>query len=93
VVSDPPREQNHRPDGEEFLKEILRSFDEGLSYTLRDAYQKNPQISWADYMGAVNRLIAEGFLMGKGDGFVVHYLLTNKGRNAIAHNGSSHLSG
>lgn len=65
------------------MNEILRRFDDAGSMTLRDAYSKNPEQSWTEFMNAVERLVSQGFLVGKGDGFVVRYFLTNKGRNAI----------
>jgi hypothetical protein len=51
--------------------------------TLRDAYSKNPKLSWTEFMNGVERLASQGFLLAKGDGFVVRYFLTNKGQNAI----------
>jgi hypothetical protein len=51
--------------------------------TLRDVYSKDPKQSWTEFMSTVDSLVSQGFLVAKGDGFVVHYFLTNKGRNAI----------
>lgn len=65
------------------MSEILRMFDAEGATTLREAYDENPMQSWTEFMSAVNSLISQGFLIGKGDGFVVEYSLTNKGRNAI----------
>jgi hypothetical protein len=72
------------PDGysEEMLNFILNSFDDGLTMTLRDLYRRNPKYPWANFMHAVSRLVSEGYLEGKGDGFEVHYGLTPRGRSA-----------
>jgi hypothetical protein len=72
------------PDGhpEELLNHILHSFDDGLTMTLRDLYRRNPKFAWTNFLDAVSYLVAEGYLEGKGDGFVVHYGLTSKGRTA-----------
>jgi hypothetical protein len=72
-------------------KEILQRFDEELAITLREAYRADPHYPWTGFMGTVNLLISQGYLAGKGDGFVVRYFLTKKGKDAVAHNGSSHL--
>jgi hypothetical protein len=51
--------------------------------TLRDAYRVGPTLSWTEFLGAVKRLVSEGYLIGKGDGFVVHYTLTPNGRSEV----------
>ncbi len=73
------------PDGysEDLMKYILGAFDDGLPMTLRDLYRKNPKFSWTMFMHGVTRLVSEGYLEGKGDGFVVRYGITNKGRSAV----------
>jgi len=65
------------------LNKILKRFDSELPMTLRDAYRLDPEHPWGDFLNGVNHLISQGLLTGKGDGFVVHYFLTNEGRNAI----------
>jgi hypothetical protein len=62
---------------------MLRRFDGADTMTLRDAYSKNPKQSWTEFTSTVDSLVSQGYLTAKGDGFVVHYFLTNKGRNAI----------
>jgi hypothetical protein len=86
------------PDGyprDEVLKYVLSAFNGGaLPMTLRDLYRNNPKYSWGYLIGAVNHLVSEGFLEGKGDGFVVHYSLTSKGRNAaLTTNGGKTVEG
>ncbi len=75
------------PDGypqDEVLKYVLSAFGgDALPMTLRDLYRTNPKYPWGHFIGAVNQLVSEGLIEGKGDGFVVHYFLTNKGRNAV----------
>jgi hypothetical protein len=70
-----------QPDGysEELLQQILGAFDDGLSLTLQDLFRKNPKLSWPLFMSGVTRLVSEGYLEGKGDGFVVRYGLTKIG--------------
>jgi hypothetical protein len=77
------------PDGysEELLQQILGAFDDGLSMTLQDMYRKNPKFSWPLFVNGVTRLVSEGYLEGKGDGFVVRYTLTSKGRTAVGQSG------
>jgi hypothetical protein len=87
VRSDGPNEVDMKPIREDVLKDVLKRFDGDIKMTMPEAYGKSPQISWTEFLNAVNLLISEGFLVGKGDGFVVQYLLTTKGRNAIDHNG------
>jgi hypothetical protein len=55
--------------------------------TLSDAYRISPSLSWTEFVNTVNQLASEGYLIGKGDGFVVHYTLTPRGRNEV---GNSH---
>jgi hypothetical protein len=64
-------------------RDVLQRFDGELSMTLRDAYRVGLELSWTEFVNAVSRLISEGYLIGKGDGFVVHYTLTPKGRNEV----------
>lgn len=79
------------PDGysDELSKYILGAFDGNLPMTLRDLYRTNPKYSWQVFMEGVSRLVSEGYLEGKGDGFVVHYSLSNKGRAAVGELGPS----
>ncbi len=65
---------------DEVLKYILSALDSPLPMTLRDIYGARPKYPWAVFMQAVNLLISEGFIQGKGDSFVVHYSLTSKGQ-------------
>ncbi len=65
---------------DEVLKHILSALDGPFPMTLRDIYGAKPKYPWAVFMQAVNLLISEGFIQGKGDGFVVHYVLTSKGQ-------------
>ncbi len=69
--------------GNDALSEILRRFDDAGSMTLRDAYRENPTQPWTEFMNTVDSLVSQGFLTAKGDGFVVKYSLTSKGRNTI----------
>ncbi len=62
--------------------------------TLRDKYSANPKYPWGHFLDAASHLVSEGLLQGKGDGFVVHYSLTSKGRNAVlASNGGKAVDG
>ena len=81
-----PKPNGHAK-ADEPLKNILERFDTELPVTLRDAYRANPEHSWGEFISAVNQLISKGFLAGKGDGFVVHYFLTNEGRTALGRSG------
>jgi len=67
----------------EALKYIVQARDDGVAFTLGDLYRSTPKYPWTDYIKAVDSLISEGLLVGKGDGFVVNYSLTSKGRIAI----------
>jgi hypothetical protein len=62
------------------LRHILNALDGGNSLTLGDLYRSNRKDSWTEFIKDVNGLITEGLLEGTGDGFVVLYSLTEKGR-------------
>ncbi len=65
------------------VKSIRNSLDINVQQTLGDLYRGNKNYAWTDFLMAVNYMISEGYLEGKGDGFVVHYSLTTKGKNEL----------
>lgn len=65
------------------VESIVKTIDSSLPQTLGDLFRSNHNYSWQDFEAAVNYLISNGFVEGKGDGFVVRYALTNKGRNTF----------
>ncbi len=68
---------------DELKRYVLRSFNDSIPLTIRDAYAKNPKFPLTTFMKEVSRNVSEGYLEGRGDGFVVHYGLTSKGRSAL----------
>ena len=49
--------------------------------TLHDIYNKlTTKPEWAKFVDAVSHLSRDGLLEGRGDGFLVRYSITNKGR-------------
>ena len=64
-------------------REVLRSFDEKILRTISEAYARNPCQSWENFLTRVNQLVSDGLLVGKGDGFAVHFFLTEKARSAL----------
>jgi hypothetical protein len=64
-------------------REVLRSFDGQILRTISEAYATNPCQSWGDFLTRVNQLVSDGLLVGKGDGFAVHFFLTEKARSAL----------
>lgn len=78
------REPNRTARADEALLDILARFDDSHPVALRDAYRMDTKNPWTEFASAVNCLVSAGFLMGKGDGFVVaHYFVTKKGRDLI----------
>ncbi len=75
------------PPQKELLDAILAKFDENfVTMTLGDAYNAiaRSKHTWNDFVNAINLLKSQGFLEGKGDGFVLLYSLTKKGHDAIS---------
>lgn len=65
------------------VQAIFRSLRTGIPRTLADLYTARDQ-SWDDFLEAVNYLIENGMIKRRGDGFVLQYALTSKGRETLA---------
>jgi predicted transcriptional regulator len=82
VPPDSPQSKPRRPrDG--IAKDILKRFDTEMAKSLPDAYLMDTHLEWSEFLSTVNGLVSEGYLAGKGDGFLVHYYLTTKGRSLV----------
>ncbi len=65
-------------------KEIIASIVKRLvvvsPQTLGDLYRANKAHPWVEFLKAVDYLVSDGLLEGKGDGFAVQFALTTRGR-------------
>jgi hypothetical protein len=74
------------PPQQEVQEAILRSLDgDYVAMTMADAYNAaaRSKLGWNDFADVMSRLKSGGLIEGRGDGFVVLYSLTSKGREAI----------
>jgi hypothetical protein len=62
---------------------VLRTFDTNFALTFGEACDINQKYSRTGFASVAKQMISEGFLIGKGDGFVMRYSLTKKGRTAL----------
>ena len=68
---------------DEAVRYVLQTFDTNFALTLGEAWDANVKYSRTGFTSVATRLISEGFLVGKGDGFVMRYSLTKKGLTAL----------
>ena len=68
---------------DEVVRYALQTFDTNFALTLGEAWDANLKYPRTDFASAAMQLISEGFLIGKGDGFVMRYSLTKKGLTAL----------
>ena len=68
---------------DEVVRYVLRAFDTISALTLGEACDANRKYPRKGFTSAAAQMISEGFLIGKGDGFVIRYSLTKKGRAAL----------
>lgn len=61
------------------VEAILRTLRQTRSRNIGDIYRDNLQFSWTEFMSAVDYMVSEGLVVGRGDGFSVLYSLTRKG--------------
>jgi len=68
---------------DEVVRYVLRAFDTVSALTLGEACDANRKYPRTGFTSAATQMISRGFLIGKGDGFVIRYSLTKKGRAAL----------
>jgi hypothetical protein len=71
---------------DEVVRHVLRTFDTTFALTFGEACDINQQYPRTGFASVATQMISEGFLIGKGDGFVMRYSLTKKGRAALDQN-------
>ena len=69
----------------EIQLEILRSIG-GSAEGLHDIYawRLKSRYSWEDFVGAIGNMASQGLITGLGDGFIVRYMATPKGRAILS---------
>jgi len=72
---------------DEVVRYVLKTFDTNFALTLGEAWEANSKYPRTGFSSMATRLISEGFLIGRGDGFVMRYSLTKKGRTALGQTG------
>ena len=65
------------------VRHVLQTFDTNLALTFGEACDINQKYPRTRFASVATQMISEGFLIGKGDGFVMRYSLTKKGRTAL----------
>jgi hypothetical protein len=68
---------------DEVVRYVLRAFDTEPQLTIGEACDANRKYTRTGFASVATQMISEGFLIGKGDGFVMRYSLTKKGRTAL----------
>jgi len=68
---------------DEVVRYVLRTFDATSALTLGEAWDVNRKYTRTSFANLAGQMISEGFLIGRGDGFVMRYSLTKKGRAAL----------
>ena len=68
---------------DEVVRYVLQTFDTTFALTLGEACDVNQKFPRKGFASVASRMISKGFLVGKGDGFVMRYSLTKKGRTAL----------
>jgi hypothetical protein len=71
------------PPQRRLVESIMQSLDRSPPKTLGDVYRGNQHHPWPDFLAAVDYMISRGYLEGRGDGSVVNYSLTAKGRREL----------
>jgi hypothetical protein len=72
------------PPNKSMVDLIVKTLDTNiLPLTLGELYRGSRGYAWNEFLTAIDYMIDQGFLLGKGDGFVVHYALTQKGREQL----------
>jgi hypothetical protein len=65
---------------DEVVRYVLQTFDTNLALTLGEACDASRKYPRTHFASVATQVISGGFLIGKGDGFVIRYSLTKKGR-------------
>jgi hypothetical protein len=68
---------------DEVVRYVLRAFDTTLPLTIGEACDANRKYPRRGFATVATQMVSRGFLMGKGDGFVIRYSLTKKGQTAL----------
>jgi hypothetical protein len=68
---------------DEVVRYVLRAFDTVPPLTIGEACDANRKYPRTGFSRVTTQMISEGFLMGRGDGFVIRYSLTKKGQTAL----------
>ena len=61
------------------VRHVLQTFDTNFALTFGEACDINQNYPRTGFASVATQMISEGFLIGKGDGFVIRYSLTRKG--------------
>jgi len=68
---------------DEVVRYVLRAFDTAPPLTIGEACDANRKYSRTGFSRVTTEMISVGYLIGKGDGFVMRYSLTKKGKTAL----------
>jgi hypothetical protein len=68
---------------DEVVRYVLGAFDTIFPLTLGEASDSNRKYPRTLFVSVATQVISRGFLIGKGDGFVIRYSLTKEGRTAL----------